>query len=269
VEPYEIAEDTFVIPDALPVAGVGFLPINAMVIRGEQPVICDTQTPLQKDEFLRKVFSLVDPKDIRWLFVSHEDRDHSGNLGELMEQCTNAKIITNFLGLGKLIEGFDMDPERCYFMNDGDSLDIGDRKVTAVRPPLYDSSATRGLFDHKTGTYFSADCFGAGVDEIFQFTDDMSDKDYEEGFFWMNRINHVWFHHIPKNVIEETAGNLRRLDPARIASGHGPVARNNPVHLLEWVTRISDMEPLRMPSQEEFEKFLSGDADLPDQKKLD
>ncbi len=47
------------------------------------------------------------------------------------------------------------------------------------------------------------------------------------------------------------------------------MARNNPVHLLEWVTRISDMEPLRMPSQEEFEKFLAGDADLPDQKALD
>jgi flavorubredoxin len=28
------------------------------------------------------VFSLVDPKDVQWIFLSHDDVDHSGNLDE-------------------------------------------------------------------------------------------------------------------------------------------------------------------------------------------
>lgn len=269
MDPYEIAEETFVIPGALPVAGVGYLPVNSMIIRGEEPLILDTMTGVQKEEFFEKAFSLVDPKDVKWIFVSHEDRDHTGNLGGLLEQCTNAKIITNFLGLGKLSEGFELDPHQVYFLNDGDSLDIGDRTIEAIRPPLFDSSATRGFFDSKTGTYFSADCFGTAVSEIVQYTDDMGPKDFEDGFFWMNRVNHVWFHHIPTSVIEETAVHIRRLDPQRIASAHGPVERHDPLKLCDWVTKIGDMEPIPMPSQEEFETFLAGEGDLPDQVGFD
>jgi flavorubredoxin len=269
VDPYKVADDTFVLPGALPVPSVGLLPVNAMVIRGEQPMILDTMTGVQHDEYIQKVFSIVEPKDVKWLFISHEDRDHSGNLGDLLEQCSDAKVITNFLGLGKLSEGFELPPERVYFLNDGDSLNIGDRTVKAVRPPLYDSAATRGLFDPKTGTYFSADCFGSAVDEVVQYVDDIPAKDFEEGFFWMNRINHVWFHHIPSEVIEETAVHVRQLKPERIVSGHGPVARHDPLRLCDWISKIGDMEPIPMPSQEEFEKMLAGKADLPDQKSLD
>jgi flavorubredoxin len=269
VDPYEIAEETFFLPGAVPVPSVGLLPVNAMIIRGEQPMIIDTMTGVQRDEYLQQALSIVDPKDVKWIFISHEDRDHSGNLGYLLEHCTNAKIITNFLGLGKLSEGFELDPHNVFFLNDGESLDIGDRTVTAIRPPLYDSSATRGLYDAKTGTYFSADCFGTAVDEVVQYTDDIPAKDFEQGFFWMNRVNHVWFHHIPSRVIEETAVHLRRLNPERIASGHGPVERHDPLKLCDWITKIGDMEPVPMPSQEQFEKFLTGDGDLPDQKGFD
>ena len=63
--------------------------------------------------------------------------------------------------------------ERVYFLNDGESLDIGDRTVTAIRPPLYDSSATRGLWDPKTETYFAADCFGAALRDPTMFSDEL------------------------------------------------------------------------------------------------
>jgi flavorubredoxin len=196
-EPYEVAEETFVISDDLPVPGVGLLPVNAMMIRGEQPMFLDTLAIVQRDAFLERAFSLIDPREIRWLFLSHEDRDHSGSIMQVLEQCPNARLITNFLGLGKLGEEFTIPLDRVYFLNDGESLDIGDRTVAAIRPPLYDSSATRGLWDPKTGVYFAADCFGAVLRENVQFTDDISTGEYEDGFFWMNRANHIWYRHIP------------------------------------------------------------------------
>lgn len=258
---YQVAEDTFVIPGALPVPGVGQLPVNAMVIRGEQPMLLDTMATVQRDEFLEKAFSIVEPQDVKWIFISHEDRDHSGSLKQVMDMCPDAKVITNFLGLGKLSEEFTIPLERVYLLNDGDTLDIGDRTLRAVRPPLYDSSATRGIYDPKTSVYFAADCFGAVQQEPVEFVDDMPVKDYEEGFFWMNRVNHVWFHHIPPAVIEETAVHIRELNPAIMVSGHGPTARQNVLQLCDWIVKIGDMDPVPMPSQADFEKMIAGGGD--------
>jgi flavorubredoxin len=38
---------------------------------------------------------------------------------------------------------------------------VGDRKLTAVRPPLFDNPTTIGVYDDKSKAFFSADCFGA------------------------------------------------------------------------------------------------------------
>jgi flavorubredoxin len=51
--------------------------------------------------------------------------------------------------------------DRVYLLNPGRSLDVGDRTLTAFRPPLYDSPATVGFYDDRSQTCFSSDCFGA------------------------------------------------------------------------------------------------------------
>lgn len=265
LDPYQVADETFVIPAALPVPGVGQLPVNAMVIRGEQPMLLDTLASVHRDEFLERAFSLVDPGDVRWLFISHEDRDHSGSFKQVLDRCPNAKVITNFLGLGKLLEEFEVPVERVYFLNDGDSLDIGDRTVTAIRPPLYDSSATRGLWDPKTEVYFAADCFGAVQRDPVQFSDELPGSEYEDGFFWMNRANHVWFHSIRQEVLDSDAKRIADLGAKAIVSGHGPTVRADPEAVCTSITRIGDMEPIQFPDQAEFEQMVAAapQADTP------
>jgi hypothetical protein len=45
LEPYQIAEETFVIPWALEAPPMGHFPMNSMVIRGTEPVLVDTGAP--------------------------------------------------------------------------------------------------------------------------------------------------------------------------------------------------------------------------------
>lgn len=257
LEPYEVAKETYVIPHALPVPGVGQLPVNAMVIRGEQPMLIDTLAIVHRDDYLERAFALVDPEDVRWLFISHEDRDHSGSFAQVLERCPNAKVITNFLGLGKLSEEFSIPLDRVHMLNDGDSLDIGDRTVTALRPPLYDSSATRGLWDPKTEVYFAADCFGAVQREPTAFSDEVDDAEYEDGFFWMNRANHVWFHAIRQEVLDADAKRIADLGARVMVSGHGPTVRHDVGGRCRSITRIGDMEPIEFPDQADFERMLA------------
>ena len=67
-----------------------------MVIRGAEPVVVDTGMAENREQFLADVFSLVEPEDIRWVFISHDDVDHTGNLNALMEAAPNATLIINW-----------------------------------------------------------------------------------------------------------------------------------------------------------------------------
>ena len=76
--------------------------------------------------------------------------------------------------MGILSLEYQIDLERIFLLNPGQSLDLGDRRLTAFRPPVYDSPATTGFYDQRTGTCFTSDCFGsplafpdqAAVDDI-------------------------------------------------------------------------------------------------------
>ena len=97
MEPEEIAPETFVIRQVQPALGQPlFVYINSMVIRGAEPVIVDTGTPANRKQWLEDAFSLVEPEDVKWVFLSHDDVDHSGNLDEVMTACPNAKLECNW-----------------------------------------------------------------------------------------------------------------------------------------------------------------------------
>ncbi len=253
---YKISHEAHVIPAALPVPGVGKLPVNAMVLMGKEPMILDTLAIVHRDYFLEEVFAIVEPQDVRWLFLSHEDRDHSGSIVQIMEQCPKAKLVTNFLGLGKLHEEFDFDPRRIHVLNDGGTLDIGDRTVAAIRPPLYDSSATTGIWDPKSEIYYGADCFGVITNDIPQYTDEMTQADFEDGFFFMNRANHIWFEHVKAEALAEGAEKIKKLGARMLVSGHGPVERKNVDRMCDMIKRIADMPAIQLPDHAAYEKML-------------
>src|ERR1700748_3587293 len=95
-EPTQIAPDTFLIHDH---QGEGEGPVsvalNTMVIRAAEPVVVDTGMAENRDQYLADVFSLVEPEDIRWVFISHDDVDHTGNLNALMSLAANATAISD------------------------------------------------------------------------------------------------------------------------------------------------------------------------------
>src|SRR5687767_14218652 len=95
--PTLVAEETYLIHDH---SGEGvapvMVPLNSLVIRGTEPVVVDTGFASNRDHFFADVFSIVEPRDIRWLFISHDDPDHTGNVEELMGLATNATLVINW-----------------------------------------------------------------------------------------------------------------------------------------------------------------------------
>lgn len=131
---HKLGPDTTVLADCLEVPGIGFLPVNAFVLHAAQPVVVDTGLGLPDRDFLDTLGSVTDPADVRWIWLTHPDRDHTGGLFALLEAAPAARVVTTFLGFGIMSTERPLPLDRVYFLNPGQSLDVGDRTLHAFRP---------------------------------------------------------------------------------------------------------------------------------------
>jgi flavorubredoxin len=226
-EPLEVAPDTFVIRAAMASFGEVATNLNSMVIRAREPVIVDTGIVTSRDDWFRDVFSLVAPEEVRWIFVTHDDGDHAGNLVEALERCPNATVVASRAGSFRTAACLGVPLERMRLVDDGELLDVGDRVLRAVRPPVYDSPYTRGLFDPTTRVYYASDAFCAPMPlDLVDYTDQMPDQMWAEG---MARFHHnslcPWISMVDESLLKAELEKLAALEIDVIVGAHSPVIR--------------------------------------------
>ena len=155
--------------------------INSLVITGAEPVIVDTGSPSNRVQWLEDVFGIVEPADVRWVFLSHDDVDHTGNLADVMAGCPNATLVCSWALVERFSNAFAFPLERCRWVNDGERFDAGDRTLRAARPPLYDSPTTRGLLDERTGIYWGVDAFATPMPTPLATVSDLDQPFWAQG----------------------------------------------------------------------------------------
>ena len=127
--PLEVARETFVIRAVTPSVAGTFTNLNSMVIRGAEPVLVDTGMGIYCETWFADVFSLVAPEDVRWIFVSHLDTDHSGNLVEALARCPNAVMVTSQGEAYRAGASLGVPAARMRALGPGEDLDAGDRTL--------------------------------------------------------------------------------------------------------------------------------------------
>lgn len=252
-----------VIADQAPIPGVGTLPVNAFVLHGEQPLVVDTGLSTPETGFLDALATVVDPQDVRWVFLTHPDRDHTGALFELLEAAPHACLITTFLGVGILGCEFEVPLQRVHLLNPGQSMAVGDRRIRALRPPLFDSPATVGFLDERTGTVISSDCFGAplATDEVTGCTDvrEIAGPELTDQQILWATVDSPWVHGCDRDRLRSEVENLRALQPSRVLSSHLPplVGADSIDRAFAAVTASPDASPWVGPDQEALEQLLA------------
>lgn len=101
--------------------------------------------------------------------------------------------ITSFLGVG--IMGLSSGPlpmDRVHLINPGQSVTVGDHRLTAVKPPVYDNPITTGFVDDRTGILFSFDCFGALLPAVPQDAADLDTDQLQAGQVRWATIDSPW-----------------------------------------------------------------------------
>jgi hypothetical protein len=73
----------------------------------------------------------------------------------------DSRLVSTFVGVGIMSCEWAVPLDRVFPFNPGQALDVGDRRLHAFRPPLFDNPATTGFLDDRSGAQFHSDCFGA------------------------------------------------------------------------------------------------------------
>jgi len=227
--PIRILPDTWVLThleDAPPLGGIF---VNSAVITAEEPVVIDTGASINRAGWIDQLGIVLDPADVRWIFITHDDADHIGNLSVLLQLCPQATVLTTWLAAGRMAlqRGMVLPMERIRFINDGDTVDVGDRVLRAVLPPVFDNPTTRGVFDPITGFYWGADCFASPVSEFVMEADDISAVQWREGFLGMQRMLSPWHTLLDHRRYAAVIDRVQRLPITAAAGAHGPVVRNS------------------------------------------
>ena len=256
-KPYHILPDIEILPAHFPIPGMGFLAVNAFVIKAEEPVLVDTGMGIDSEEFMKALESVIDPQDLRWIWLTHDDADHTGSIEKVLESAPNARLAANSLAVLRMSTAWAVPMDRVYWLNSGDSIEVGDRKLTAVRPPLFDNPTTIGIYDSKSGVFFSADCFGAIIPSPAHDLDDVSEGDLVQGAISWASADSPWVHMVEPGLFSKAVDSIRQMAPKTILSMHLPPARGKTEQLLELLERLPASAPFVTPNQTVLEQILA------------
>jgi glyoxylase-like metal-dependent hydrolase (beta-lactamase superfamily II) len=252
----ELHGDIHALSGVIPVPGAGILPVNAFLLGGSEPVLVDTGCAAHREAFLAALGSRIDPRDLRWIWLTHADPDHVGNLAPLLEWAPRARVVTTFLGLGKLgLLGIETD--RFRLVNPGQWLEAGDRRLRAVAPPVFDAPETTGLFDPRTRTLWSADSFGALLPEPVESAAALAPETLREGMANWALIDAPWLPSMAPDRLTASLAGMRDLAAQQVLSSHLPPAEEMTELLLDNVAEAARRTPMPGPDQEAFEALLA------------
>lgn len=260
---YQATDDVHVLPTNLPLPGMGVLPINAFVLRAEEPVLVDAGLGADSDAFIEALSSVIDPGSLRWVWLTHDDMDHTGALQRIFELAPNARLVTHGMGALRMSTWWPVPLDRVYAIRPGDRLPVGDRTLRAVAPPLFDNPMSTGFLDEATGALFSSDSFGAIIPEPTVDASDIPSDALAGGMRAWATIDSPWTHLVDRVQFAAVLDSLRRLQPSAVFSSHLPAAPGALVEgFLEVLASVPDADHMPAPSHEEFTQLLAALAAL-------
>lgn len=264
VNSYKAAPDIEVLTSNFPIPGYGLVPINAFVIKGSEPVLVDTGAVVESEEFMSALRSVIDPADLKFIWLTHTDFDHIGCLNQLLEENEQLRVFTTFLGVGIMSLCAPLPLDRVHLVNPGEKITVGDRTLTAVKPPAFDNPSTTGFYDDKSGALFSSDCFGALLSAVPQNAADLTDRDLTEGQVFWATVDSPWLHKVDSGAFARELDGIRKMEPKMILSSHLPVASGAMTErLLASLAAVPSARPFVGPDHASLQQMLKGMTAVP------
>jgi flavorubredoxin len=154
--------------------------------------------------------------------------------------------------------------DRVYLVNPGETITVGNRTLTAVKPPVFDNPSTTGFYDHKSEAFFSSDCFGALLSAVPQNAADLSDKDLLDGQVFWATVDSPWLPKVDRGAFAKELDGIRKMAPKMVLSSHLPLAPGHMMdRLLASLAAAPGAQPFVGPNQAALEQMLKKMTEQP------
>ena len=261
--PYRGSADVHVLPTNISLPGVGVLPINAYLIMSEEPVLIDSGVAVDADQFIDAVSSIIDLRTLKWVWLTHDDADHTGNIQRIMELAPNAKLVTHGFAALRMSTWWPVPMDRVHAIRSGDDIHVGDRTLTAVAPPLFDNPMSIGVLDRSTGALFTVDAFGALLPEPTQDASDVPPEALAGGMIGWATSDSPWVHLTDPAEFGQILDRVRQVQPRRIFSSHLPAASGTELEeFLRVLQQVPTAERFVPPDSEQFAEMIKAMAEM-------
>ncbi len=205
---------------------------NSYLIKDEKTALIDTVKEPFTREFISRINSQVDLKDIDYIIINHTEPDHTGALPELLKHACNAKIVTSKAG-GHLLKNIVNVPYNLTTIDKCPHIDLGSCSLKFFPAPYLHWPDTIFTYLDKEKILFTSDAFGAHYCDERLFDDLVGDFDLHFHYYY-DCIMRPFKPYI-LNAIEK----IEKLDIDIIATAHGPIIRKEPWKYIESYLRWS------------------------------
>jgi flavorubredoxin len=131
---------------------------NQFLIRAEEPLLFHTG-PRRMFPLVREAVSkLIDPAKLRWITFGHYEADECGSMNEWLAIAPNAEVAHG--ATGALVSLTDMADRPPRILQDGETIDLGGRRIRYFDTPHIPHGWDAGLIHEETsGVLFCGDLF--------------------------------------------------------------------------------------------------------------
>lgn len=207
---------------------------NSFIIRGDKLCVVEASHEKFRELYLAALREEIDPAAIDYIVVNHTEPDHSGLVRDLVQLAPNAVVVGSKLAI-QFLQNIVLAPFKSQILKTGDTLDLGKGHVLEfVMAPNLHWPDTMFTLDRGSGIMYTCDAFG-----MHYCTEEMYDEDLPV----IEPHYRFYYDCLMRPNARSVLGALKKIaawEFSLIATGHGPLLRNNVPELMalyeKWST---------------------------------
>ncbi|NCD06879.1 MAG: FprA family A-type flavoprotein [Spirochaetia bacterium] len=179
----------------------------------------------------------IEENDIDYFVVNHMEPDHTGAIVDIVKKNPNAKILCSKKAV-PLIEAFYGIKENIHVVEDGETLDLGEKTLQFFMTPNVHWPETMMTYLIEDKILFSCDAFGAYGIYKNSFDDQLTEKEWalllpETERYFANIISSF------SAFCEKAIKKLESVDVSIICPSHGIMWRKNPEKAIGLYSKLA------------------------------